>query len=417
MEKDKNFKSNFIWNIIGTGFNAFNSLFFMIAVTRINGLNDAGIFTLAFSTACLLYVIGAYSGRIYQVTETNKNIKDKEFIYNRYISCSLMIVITIIFVLIKGYDLYKSLIFIFLAIYKCLEAFSDVLYGIMQKNDELNKVGKSYFIKSLLSVVMFILIDVITKNIILSCAIICVIWILVIVLYDKRIINRFVNFKEKINKENIIKIFKGGFFIFAITFLGIYLLNAPKYAIDKYSSNDIQAIFGIIIMPATVMSLVSQFLIHPYLTKIVDLVKEVEFKKLNKLILKIILYIGIFGIVASILAYIVGIPILSLVYGIDLNGYQFQLFSIIIAATLYNIGIVYSSVLTTIRHTFEQFCIYIALSIFAWIISNLLTQRLNMTGSIISYFVIMLFYFIFYILTYKFIISKFKQNKETLNEN
>ena len=28
LEKEKNFKSNFIWNIVGTGFNAFNSLFF-----------------------------------------------------------------------------------------------------------------------------------------------------------------------------------------------------------------------------------------------------------------------------------------------------------------------------------------------------------------------------------------------------
>ena len=30
IEKDKGFRKNFIWNIIGTTFNAFNSLFFMI---------------------------------------------------------------------------------------------------------------------------------------------------------------------------------------------------------------------------------------------------------------------------------------------------------------------------------------------------------------------------------------------------
>lgn len=77
LEKEKNFKSNFIWNIVGTGFNAFNSLFFLVAVTRINGVNDAGIFTIAYSTACILYVIGVYAGRVFQVTETNKNINNK----------------------------------------------------------------------------------------------------------------------------------------------------------------------------------------------------------------------------------------------------------------------------------------------------------------------------------------------------
>ena len=82
LEKNKNFNKNFLWNIVGTTFNAFNSLFFLIIVTRINGTNDAGIFTLAYSTACILYVIGVYAGRIFQVTE-RENINNKEYIVNR----------------------------------------------------------------------------------------------------------------------------------------------------------------------------------------------------------------------------------------------------------------------------------------------------------------------------------------------
>ena len=84
MEKDIQFKKNFIWNIIGTGFNAFNSLFFMIAITRINGVDNAGIYTIAYSTACILYMIGIYAGRIYQVTESNKTITNKDYIFNRH---------------------------------------------------------------------------------------------------------------------------------------------------------------------------------------------------------------------------------------------------------------------------------------------------------------------------------------------
>ena len=102
IEKDKGFRKNFIWNIIGTTFNAFNSLFFMIIITRVNGLENAGIFTLAFSTACILYIIGIYAGRIYQVTEASKEITDKDYIANRIISCIIMIVIVIFFVIIKA---------------------------------------------------------------------------------------------------------------------------------------------------------------------------------------------------------------------------------------------------------------------------------------------------------------------------
>ena len=58
-------EKEFIWNMIGSGFAAFNSLFFMIIVTRINGIKEAGVFTLCYTTASILYIIAIYSGRKY----------------------------------------------------------------------------------------------------------------------------------------------------------------------------------------------------------------------------------------------------------------------------------------------------------------------------------------------------------------
>ena len=102
MEKENvQFRKNFIWNVLGTGLNAFNSLFFMIIVTRLNGVDQAGIFTIAFSTACIIYFVGVYAGRIYQVTELNKEITDKEFIVNRSISTILMLILVILFSVIE----------------------------------------------------------------------------------------------------------------------------------------------------------------------------------------------------------------------------------------------------------------------------------------------------------------------------
>ena len=167
MEKKKNFNKSFIWNIIGTTFNSFNSLFFMIIVTRINGTNDAGIFTLAYSTACILYIIGVYAGRIFQVTE-KEEINDKEYIVNRISTTIIMMIVTVGFVVIKQYDIYKASVFIIVCLYKALEAFSDVLYGILQKNELLYKVGKSFFVKALLSLLTFLIADLITKNLIIS---------------------------------------------------------------------------------------------------------------------------------------------------------------------------------------------------------------------------------------------------------
>lgn len=254
-QENVQFRKNFIWNVLGTGLNAFNSLFFMIIVTRINGIDQAGIFTIAFSTACIIYFVGVYAGRIYQVTELNQNITDKEFIVNRMISSIAMLILVILFSILRGYNLFKSAMFFILTFYKALEAFSDVLYGILQKHDKLEIVGKSFFMKAIISIILFLMIDLITKNMILASITIIIVNIAVLILYDTKKTVELINLKEKIQKENIVKIFKSGFFTFAISFLGVYILNAPKYAIDSFLEENYQTIFGIIVMPATVIGL------------------------------------------------------------------------------------------------------------------------------------------------------------------
>ena len=122
--KDKKLRKDFFWNTIGSTFSSFNSLFFLIIVTRINGIDDAGIFTFGFSTACLFYIIGVYSGRVFQVTEKDKSNDDISYFNLHIISTSIMILITIIFCIFRKYAFFKISIILLLVIYKAIEAIS-----------------------------------------------------------------------------------------------------------------------------------------------------------------------------------------------------------------------------------------------------------------------------------------------------
>ena len=415
MEKSKRFKKNFIWNIIGTGFNAFNSLFFLIIVTRVNGLNDAGIFTLAFSTSCILYMIGIYAGRIYQVTECDKSITDKEFIINRIISCLLMWIIIFLFVTIKKYDIYKSSIFIILVMYKSIEAFSEVIYGVLQKNDLLDKVGKSFFFKAIISVILFLIIDIVSKNLIVACISIVVTNLAILFFYDFKNIKQIVDLKLKVNKNNVIKIFKDGIFVFLISFLGLYITNAPKYAIDNYLVENLQAIFGIIIMPATVMGLLAQFLIHPYLNQIVNFYEEKNFKKIKKITIRLVLSILVLGIICSILGYLLGTQLLGFVYNIELKEYALSLFIILIGATLYTMAGIMMPILITMRCTFIEFIISLVVVILELLICNKLVIKYELNGAVIGYFIAMSTYFILFAISTIIVINK-KEEKELKKE-
>ena len=258
-----NLRKSYFWNTIGSGLNSFNSLFFLIIVTRINGVKEAGIFTLSFATSCMLYIIAIYSGRTYQVTEIEKNIGDNEFITHRFISSIIMILVSFIFAILNRYNIYKFLIFIILCMFKCVEAISDVFHGILQKNERLDLVGKSLFIRSLLNILFFILLDIVTKNLLISCISLVIVNIVVLLIIDIRLSLKYKDNTKKISFYSVYKIFILGFFSFGISFIANYLVNAPRYAIDSIMSEKFQTIFGIIVMPASIIMLVNQFVIQP----------------------------------------------------------------------------------------------------------------------------------------------------------
>lgn len=402
--KKNNIKKNFIWNMIGSTINAFLSLFLMILVTRINGLNQAGVFTFAFSLACLLQVIGVFSGRAYQVTERNEKITDKDFILNKIITCFIMFLISLIYVSLHNYNTSKNWIIILLVIYKLLEAFAEVFYGIIQKNGELYKVGISLSIKSILSITLFAIINKTTKNVIFSLIAMVIIQILTLILYDLKNANKYME-KRKAQIKNSLQIMKSGLSIFWVTLLTQYVTSAPKYAIDSLSTNEIQTIYGIIAMPATLIILISQFLIHPFLTKLTALSNEQKIKEFHQVIFKILGCILLIGILANIGAYFLGIPFLEIVYGVPLEKYKMDLLIILSGASCYGMVYIISNVLIILRDNVSQALIFTGVSIASAIISRYLVESKELTGASLSYLVsmslLLIFYFAYYIIKMK----------------
>ncbi len=409
-KKDKIVKKNFLYNAIGSTVNASISLIFMIIVTRINGTDKAGIFTFAYSTSCLFQVIGLFAGRAYQVTETNKNYKNKVFIYNRIISCILMFLASILFIIIKGYNFYKCSVIILLIIYKMIEAFSEVLYGIIQKKEELYKVGISLFLKGILSAISFLLLDVFTKNIELSIFSVIIVNTLVMSFYDFKNAEIISMLKEKINTKFVFSIFKFGFFTFLLTILTQYIINASKYAIDGNLSNESQTIFGIILMPATLVILCGQFLIHPFLNKLTQLLKEKKYNEFKRVVYKLVTAIFIFGIITDVVAYLIGIPFLELVYGISLKKYKMDLIIIIAGGVFFGMSYIFSNALIATRNTFIQAVIFIMVSLFTLVVSNLLVIKYGIYGASISYMISMLLLLILFIISFLFITKKKEGN-------
>ena len=53
-------KDSLVWNMVGSMIMAFQSVIMLMILTRVLGLNEAGIFTIAYANANLFVTIGKY---------------------------------------------------------------------------------------------------------------------------------------------------------------------------------------------------------------------------------------------------------------------------------------------------------------------------------------------------------------------
>lgn len=398
---NKIFNKDVFWNTIGLTFNSFNSLFFLIIINRINGVNEAGIFSFAFSIACLLFIVGIYQGRIFQVSDSNGVLNNKEYFIHKCITCFLMIVLGFIYVLIRNYTFHKNLIIIILCLYKCIEAFEENLYAYLQKNEALYIVGRSMFFKSIFGVILFLLVDLYTNNLTLSCMVLVINSLLFMLFYDLKHSYKYIG-NESVRLHKVLNLFTLGFSVFGFSFLAVYIVNIPKYVIDFLLSDAAQTVFGIIVMPGTVVSLCGQYITAPVLNQMVDFYANEQYKNLKQLINKIVLLLCILGLIIEIGAFVLGIPVLSFIYAIDLSLYKKDLILVLLGALCYAVAGIYSTALITMRKNNIQLLIYMIDGVFGFIICYVMISKFGIHGATYGYLATMLLHIILYFLYYKF---------------
>lgn len=399
--KNKRLQKNFIWNLIGSSLYSFTSLVFLIVVTRINGIDEAGIFTFAFSNACVFQIIGTYAGRSYHVTEKKRSFNDSVYFYNRIISVIVMVMLGLAFAMIRGYtDIKLSVVFL-LIVYKALDAVAEIMYGIMQKQDRLDQVGISLLLKAVIGVIAFGVVDYFTKSIVFSSLALVITNLIIMICYDYFAIKKLGFTIGKSDWKRVLRLFGSGFFAFIFALLAQYLFSAPKYSIDTHSSESSQAIYGIISMPATVMILAANLLVHPFLLKIDEYVKNGDKKGLDRLILKLFGATTLFGLIATLAGALLGKPFFQLIYGVDVSEHILSLVFILIGGTAFGLSFIVSNVLTAMRKTAIQAGIYIVVSIIAFIASYALVSNLDVFGGCIAYLVSMVALLVIYMIVYQ----------------
>ncbi|HEL0563857.1 lipopolysaccharide biosynthesis protein [Streptococcus equi subsp. zooepidemicus] len=346
-------QSIFIWNVLGTSSTALISVILLMIVSRVLSKSASDTFSFAYAIGNQLITIGLFQVRNFQSTDILHKYHFKDYFYTRLVTCFLMIAISVLYIYWGHYSGFKGLVIWLICLYRCTDAISDVFQGMFQQRERLDIAGKSLFYRNMLVILGFTLCLVLTKQLVLSLIVICLISVACIVLFDITPSVSFTSLRRHIDGQSILGLLKESFPLFLNGFLLIYIYNQPKFVLEQLYSRQlipagVQTEFNILFMPIFMINLIFLFL-RPMITQLAIYHSKEDKKSFVQLERRLSLVLLLASLAILVASYFVGLPVLSLVYGIDLRHYQLDFMLLIFGGIISTFATYIDNLITIIR--------------------------------------------------------------------
>ena len=386
-------RSSYIWNSINAMLSAAESAVILMVMNRTNGLYDSGVFSIAFAISSLMMFVGQYGVRRFQSSDIHEKYSFGVYYAMRDISCIVMMVSSFGYCVygtfFKDYNTVKFLVIMLVCFVRCIQAFSDVFHGRMQQKGRLDVATKCSAVRYVAEMASYCFVLVITRDLLISTLACAITSFVVFLATSMNAAVDYCDMKASMDFPQIRKLTIEAFPLFVSLFLNMYLSNAPKYAIDTYLTEEIQAKYNLIFMPAFVVQLVAHFIFNPILTSYAEVWVKGELRTFVKLVLRqmlVILGLALFGLGV---AATIGIPVLSVVFSVDLSDYKRELCIVMLGGAMLAYSVFFNTVITIIRLHRTLIACYGLAAIAAFAFSGYFVRTYGMLGATVLYATIM----------------------------
>ncbi len=394
-------RQNMLWNTAGSFVYALASMVLSFLVMRIVGEDQGGIFSFGFSTLGQQMFIIAYFGiRPFHVTDTGGEYSFGDYLRHRIITSSAALTAGVLFLTcmrVSGrYPARKCMILILLVIYKVIDGYADVYESEFQRQESLYLTGKSTFFRTLLSVFTFLAVLCLSRRLLLACTAAVLAQAAGVSLFDRDVIHALPRVDLRRKKGQTSRLFGSTVFLFAGVFLDFYVFSAAKYAIDARMTNAASGYFNLIFMPTSVIYMVANFIIRPFLTRMTNHWNDGHLELFKKELLRlgaVILGLTALAAGAALLLgkWVLGIMELLLGSGYEgkLSIYSRAFTVIILGGGFYALANLMYYALVIMRKQRTIFLVYFTAAAAAAILSEILVSAFGMNGAAGCYLLLM----------------------------
>ncbi|WP_312102994.1 lipopolysaccharide biosynthesis protein [Pygmaiobacter massiliensis] len=380
----------YFWNMAGSVCNAANTVLMTLLITRLCGAAAAGVYSMALAVAQLVGPVGLFEIRNFQVSDAKKEYSFSEYYTARLFSLGAALIFIGAWVLVKGYTGEKLVVILCCCAFKLIDCLEDVYQGLLQVHERLDIVGKSFALRIIADAVLFAVLLFLWNNLIVALVaytLFAAVWVMAVTVPAA---NHFARPKWQASPR-IFHLFTVCVPLFLTSFLMSYIISAPKYAIDVSLSAEMQTYFSVLFMPAAVVNLFTIILYRLYMTRMAEDWVRGRLSDFLRQVFLLLAWIALLGAGVLCGAWLLGIPVLKLIYGLEeLTPYRPELMLIILGGIFSAAAGWFNVVLTIMRRQKSLLFINAAAAMLMWLTAKPLVATNGLRGAAQSYLYTML---------------------------
>ncbi len=327
-------RKNIIYNSVGSFANMFCQWIITVLVIRLSGEIASGVLALAMSFGSMFLIVAAFGIKTYQVSDIEEKYSDQEYIGAKIITAIIGLVSMSIWIVISSYYAEEKIASILYIFYMLIFSYSDVLYGILQRKWRLDIAGISMTLRSILTLITFIVVQLITQNLNYTLVVMIVVSLLVLVFYDFPKTKKLSSIKPKLNFNVLRGILPECLPLAMYTILHTLVLTVPKLFLREFHGQTFLGIYNPIMAPITVIAVVAGFVINPMVTVFAKHLSEKNHRNLYKNFLKCVaLLLGLL-VISLVGVKLFGNLIIMILIGSGKSMYTYLLSPMVIVSVL-----------------------------------------------------------------------------------
>lgn len=378
-------RRDYFWNSASSLMFSASSVVMLLVVTRQLGLVEAGVYALATAIGQQLQTLGAYEVRPYQATDVRYRFSFGTYFATRIITVSLMTAGIVAYAMYSAKPGQGMLAVILIASIRVFDAFEDVFYSEFQREGRLDVAGKTNFFRVLATTLAFCAAVYLTSNLLVAALVTVITTLVAMLILVVPAAARMFSLKPLFTWAPIAKLLWACFPLFLAAFLATYLINAPRFAIEAYLDEEQQGIYAILFMPAFAINLLTMLVFRPLLTRLATAWNSSELRQFIQIVAKGLLSVLLASAATLVVTYVAGVPILDLLYDVDLAAYKHPLMILVVAGAFNAVGVILYYALATVRKQALVFTGYALAAVIAFVSSTTMVPSMGLLGAAYSF--------------------------------